>query len=433
MITRLVKLNSLLLQLNGGKNSGNHNPGQGRGVGKPNGGTYIPIMVKDISTVQKRLSQALKKEDIDLSPEEIKDDSSRIYSEIFRTTHLDKSYAEVQKEICEKYGYDPDKDFDEIMETNEYREFQEARDKKASQRKTALLTEAGFPQVDVDAYYLEKDSYEQLKDDIETGKFANPKEKPDFKRRTDETLSFNPIYSYPCFQTRGYSISTGKLSLESDNHTLTEDDFVPSEWNKLMSNGLVKIDTNVYKKAIEQAVKSDKNAVHSAIFPSLDRPEERALKEYNLASAVNSDLRAGKTTKASTLIQSAINKSCTESQTVYRGLRGEFAEKVKSLKKGDTITDKGFMSTSYNLGTGDGKEGASQFGDTILQIKTKSGFGQGIDMTPFVGDSRFYSESEFLLQSGTTLKFTGESTVERWTNKDYEEKEKVKVLNFEVV
>lgn len=36
---RTQRLNFLSLKLNGGKNSGNHNPGQGRGIGKP-GGSY---------------------------------------------------------------------------------------------------------------------------------------------------------------------------------------------------------------------------------------------------------------------------------------------------------------------------------------------------------------------------------------------------------
>ena len=42
MITRKVRLNSLLMQLNGGQGSGNPNPGQGQGIGKPGGGR-VPL------------------------------------------------------------------------------------------------------------------------------------------------------------------------------------------------------------------------------------------------------------------------------------------------------------------------------------------------------------------------------------------------------
>ncbi|MBQ9160864.1 MAG: hypothetical protein IJ122_06035 [Methanobrevibacter sp.] len=45
----LEKLNRLEIQLNGGKNSGNHNPGQGRGIGKPGGGSYLSSQAKNLT------------------------------------------------------------------------------------------------------------------------------------------------------------------------------------------------------------------------------------------------------------------------------------------------------------------------------------------------------------------------------------------------
>lgn len=48
-MNRLSKLNSILLLFNGGKNSGNHNPGQGRGRGKPGGGSYLSSQAKNLT------------------------------------------------------------------------------------------------------------------------------------------------------------------------------------------------------------------------------------------------------------------------------------------------------------------------------------------------------------------------------------------------
>ena len=45
-----------------------------------------------------------------------------------------------------------------------------------------------------------------------------------------------------------------------------------------------------------------------------------------------------------------------------------------------------------------------------MKIKTKSGFGQSIDMAPYVKDMRYLDEGEILLQKDTTVKYTGNSS-----------------------
>ncbi|MBQ9160876.1 MAG: hypothetical protein IJ122_06095 [Methanobrevibacter sp.] len=62
---RTQRLNFLSLKLNGGKNSGNHNPGQGRGVGKPNGGSSLKNYGKNDSKIRElRKSLAEKKDTV---------------------------------------------------------------------------------------------------------------------------------------------------------------------------------------------------------------------------------------------------------------------------------------------------------------------------------------------------------------------------------
>jgi len=220
------------------------------------------------------------------------------------------------------------------------------------------------------------------------------------------------------YKAGNFSLKDGRVKLEITENLQGQK---PTYWygmdeektffdNLIANNKFIKVNEKELKSLLSKRAESDDN-IYNLTFPAISRAESRALSEYNLVSAVNQNLRNGKTTKAASYIESAIDKTYNKPQTVYRGLRGEFATKVSNMKPGDTLVDKGFMSTSSQIGSTE-IEGARKFGQSgvIMKINTNGGFGTAIDMDPYVSDLRFTGESEVLLNRNTNLEMVGAET-----------------------
>lgn len=88
--------------------------------------------------------------------------------------------------------------------------------------------------------------------------------------------------------------------------------------------------------------------------------------------------------------------SLDRSVTVYRGVHGTFADAIKRMQYGDTLTDPGFMSTSVNSGI------AQSFSSGVIMKFTLKQGAKAIDVRPISSISR---EDEILLARGTTLRY----------------------------
>lgn len=132
----------------------------------------------------------------------------------------------------------------------------------------------------------------------------------------------------------------------------------------------------------------------------ISKAEEAMLQRYTLMTPENKALRDGDPSAVRSVkpMIDIINRTKSSSQTVYRGVKGEYAKKIASMEVGQVIIDKGFMSTSHDLDV------AKSFanGGVIFHITTKEGFGVGINVTS--NKAEYALESEFLMQAGTSLK-----------------------------
>lgn len=379
------KLNFLELRKN---YNPNRDPSTGRfdfGKGSSNTGgseyykaTTIETLDKD--TMNAKLDKALKENDIKLKKDQkLSDYKSAVYSKVAK--ELPESGLSIKYD-----SNNPDK----FLESEEYRELLQKRQERYNELIQKIGNSMGIKSNIGDVYMTEKDYKSLINDDEEFSKFA-----------------------YDFYESKGFSYDDRSVKLEIIGNLAGQK---PKYWYDSKeeksyyddireNNKLVKVDDKI-KSIIEKRAKNSK--VYDLQYPQITRSEERALKEYNLVSAVNQSLRKGETTNAADYIQSAIDKTYTGEQTLYRGIRGDFANKVANLKPGDTITDKGFMSTSDIIGKNT-NEGAMKFGKggIIMEIKSNSGFGNKIDMLPYVGNLSFMSESEILLNRNTTLEFVG--------------------------
>ena len=297
--------------------------------------------------------------------------------------------------------------------------------KRIEELQKKIYSELGI-EFDPDSFWVSKDTYDGIQKAIKEGKlkeFINgdalaAKEDPNFVRDPETAIGFYRQKSFN-FDNGNFNVEMMTSTSESGYSDISEDNFFnKSDYDNFMKRKMVKVNNDEVRSWYTMLDKS-------GTYPPISRAEERSLQEYNLASAVNQQLREGKTSKTAENIASAIDKKYSRSNEVYRGVRGDFAKEISSLKKGDTVTDKGFMSTSSIIGGDD--SGAAKFGKTIMKIKTKSGFGQSIDMAPYVKDMRYLDEGEILLQKDTTIKYTGNSS--KTTDKDGND---IMIYEFEV-
>jgi hypothetical protein len=367
----------------------NHDPATGRfssgGSRGKIGNTPQKISVLSQEEAILKLNSALEKNNISLK-------DGQNLSEYHKAV-----YAKVVKEIpggwkeSKYYPNDPDG----FMESEEYLNINRKRQQRYEELLGKINNSIGV-NTEKNATYITEKDYNNL---IDTNK---------------QFSKFNISF----FKTGAFSLEDGRVKLE-----ILEDlngskpkywygaDEEKSFYDKLINNNkFVKVDNKKMRTLLESRAKNNKN-IQSLTYPAINRTEVRALQEYNLVPAINQILRNGKSTKGSDYVESAINKTYSKPQTVYRGIRGSFSEKVSKMNVGDTITDKGFMSTSVSIGNSS-KEGARKFGQdgVIMQIKTKGGFGNSIDMNPYVSDVRFISEDEVLLNRNTKIELVKTST-----------------------
>lgn len=137
---------------------------------------------------------------------------------------------------------------------------------------------------------------------------------------------------------------------------------------------------------------------YDVTFGGLSGSDEKIIKTYTYAPAVSAAMRKGESTEQGDKLKAIMDNTASPERKVYRGVTGDFAAKISSLKVGDTFTDKGFMSTSYE------KEVANQFAGengVTMTINVPSGFGKSMSISSY---SMKPDEAEVLLNAGSTLR-----------------------------
>ena len=153
-------------------------------------------------------------------------------------------------------------------------------------------------------------------------------------------------------------------------------------------------ESEVKQRILDESIKRNDDVT----LDGVSNAEERAIKTYTYASAASSALRNGKTSEQSNAIQSVMDRTASPERTVYRGVSSDYARKLSALKVGDTTSDKGFASTSYE------KDVAQKFaGDDgiVMKIHVPSGFGHSLSVG-YLSDK--HDEYEVLLNRNVQLK-----------------------------
>lgn len=153
-------------------------------------------------------------------------------------------------------------------------------------------------------------------------------------------------------------------------------------------------ESEVKQRILDESIKRNDDVTLGGV----SNAEERAIKTYTYASAASSALRNGKTSEQSNAIQSVMDRTASPERTVYRGVSSDYARKLSALKVGDTTSDRGFASTSYE------KDVAQKFsGDDgiVMKIHVPSGFGHSLSVG-YLSDK--LDEYEVLLNRNVQLK-----------------------------
>lgn len=162
-----------------------------------------------------------------------------------------------------------------------------------------------------------------------------------------------------------------------------------------ISNSWVKLSK---EEAKEKVLNSAQKFGSDVTFGGLSRSAEKVIQTYTYAPAVSSAMRKGEKTEQGDKLKEIMDNTASPERKVYRGVTGDFANKISNLKVGDTFTDKGFMSTSYD------KEVANQFAGehgVTMTINVPSGFGKSMSISSY---SMKPDEAEVLLNAGSTLR-----------------------------
>jgi 8-oxo-dGTP pyrophosphatase MutT (NUDIX family) len=153
----------------------------------------------------------------------------------------------------------------------------------------------------------------------------------------------------------------------------------------------------------------------------LTKDEKKSINSYQknsrLSTKMNETLRSGgkldeKQTLVSKHLDAVLNDtSLKQDHTLYRGLTGNKGRAlVKDLKPGDTITDKGYMSTSLDEDTARGFSQGKKDQDDLHVMRILADKGQHALLTGERSGVQVSSqEYEAILPRGTTLKFHGKS------------------------
>lgn len=193
------------------------------------------------------------------------------------------------------------------------------------------------------------------------------------------------------FQRDKVNVQSGCFDMKPVRSTGSRDN-VPATG---LSNRYVKLsEEEVKSRLASQAEKTGYDQTLGGISSS----DERCISTYTYATPANAALRRGETNEQAEQLKKILDRTVSPQRTVYRGVTGEFADKLSRLKEGETVTDKGFMSTSYD------KDVAKSFaGDNgvTLQIDVPSGYGHSLSVGSY---SLKPEEYEVLLNAGCTLK-----------------------------
>ena len=134
--------------------------------------------------------------------------------------------------------------------------------------------------------------------------------------------------------------------------------------------------TQSENKPVVLSPQQQKAAAAAARVEGLNDNEKAAIEDYTKASyySINKSLRGGSSVSNKTIdgLDSAFAKASTkEPITVYRGIRGDFAD---NLTVGTSFKDKGFASTSTERKTASAFAGKDDDGSsTVLQIRVPKG------------------------------------------------------------
>lgn len=185
--------------------------------------------------------------------------------------------------------------------------------------------------------------------------------------------------------------SAGCFNMRSTISSSSRDDIAASH----LGNKFVKITADEAKSRLSiqaQVTNTDYT------FGGISSTDESIIKTYTYATAVNSALRNGTESSHAQQLHSIIDRTTSPERTVYRGIQGKEAEKIKDIDVGGTYSDKGFMSTSYNKGVAESFAGDN---GVVLKITTAAGYGKSFDVSTY---SMKADEEEVLLNAGSSLK-----------------------------
>lgn len=280
--TTKENLNSLSFQVNGGPNSGNHNPGQGRGVGKPANKVRKTIFTKDSSKseLNSKIMEIVSKSRLERS----KILNGAKTPQDFKFGLADENSLKATKEQLDKINELDEKTKEEIGDLNV--EFYKAKDN---------YTEPGFY----------KDSsgnvYEVVKEWGTVDSYSS-----------DEYQKMYPI--------------------DSDRNR--ENEFFVSKYDKLEKISKVDAYMSLREGYTFGGLSSkEKNTIKSYTYAT---PQNSELRKGTKIEEIPSAM----------ILQNVINRTKSEPGTYYRGIRTEEgAKSLLNLKKGDIYVDKGFMST----------------------------------------------------------------------------------------
>ena len=280
-----INLEELHFIWNGGKGSGNHNPGQGRGVGKPANKVKKAIFTKDSSKseLNSKIIEIVSKSRLERS----KILNGAKTPQDFKFGLADENSLKATKEQLDKINELDEKTKEEIGDLNA--EFYKAKDN---------YTEPGFY----------KDSsgnvYEVVKEWGTVDSYSS-----------DEYQKMYPI--------------------DSDRNR--ENEFFVSKYDKLEKISKVDAYMSLREGYTFGGLSSqEKRTIKSYTYAT---PQNSELRKGTKIEEIPSAM----------ILQNVINRTKSERGTYYRGIRTEEgAKSLLNLKKGDIYVDKGFMSTDRN-------------------------------------------------------------------------------------
>lgn len=279
------KISQSEITLNGGKGSGNHNPGQGRGVGKPANKVRKTIFTKDSSKseLNSKIMEIVSKSRLERS----KILNGAKTPQDFKFGLADENSLKATKEQLDKINELDEKTKEEIGNLNA--EFYKAKDN---------YTEPGF--------YRDSSGnvYEVVKEWGTVDQYSS-----------DEYQKMYPI--------------------DSDRNR--ENEFFVSKYDKLEKISKVDAYMSLREGYTFGGLSSqEKRTIKSYTYAT---PQNSELRKGTKIEEIPSAM----------ILQNVINRTKSERGTYYRGIRTEEgAKSLLNLKKGDIYVDKGFMSTDRN-------------------------------------------------------------------------------------